>query len=253
MRLTRRDLAAVVLAAGLGTRLRPLTDLRPKALCPVGNVPLVDLAIGRVRTVADDVAVNVHAGRAQMEEHLSARVHPVHTSVEEQAPLGTAGALGRLRDWISGRAVIVTNADAWHRFDLRVLLEGWDGRRSRLLVIEDPERGDFGSWRYIGSALMPWSAVRELSDEPSGLYEVLWQRQQEEGHLELVPVNGEFHDCGTPADYLAANLAAAGGSSVVAPTARVEGTVIRSVVWPDSVVERGECLVERIRAGALTV
>jgi MurNAc alpha-1-phosphate uridylyltransferase len=247
----RRDVAAVVLAAGLGTRLRPLTDLRPKALCPVGNVPLVDLAIGRIRTVVDDVAVNVHAGRSQMEAHLSGQ--RVHVSVEEAEPLGTAGALGRLRDWIADRPVLVTNADAWHRFDVGVLLEGWDGQRTRLLVVDDPERGDFGPWRYVGSALMPWPAVRDLRDEPAGLYEVLWQRQQVEGCLELVAVQGEFHDCGTPADYLAANLDASGGSSVVAPNARVEGTVIRSVVWPDSVVAAGERLVERIRAGTLTV
>ena len=39
--------AGVVLAAGLGTRLRPLTHLRPKALCPVGGVPLLDLALER--------------------------------------------------------------------------------------------------------------------------------------------------------------------------------------------------------------
>jgi N-acetyl-alpha-D-muramate 1-phosphate uridylyltransferase len=249
--LGRQEVAAVVLAAGLGTRLRPLTDLRPKALCPVGNVPLVDLNIGRMRTVVDDVAVNVHAGRTQMEAHLSA--HRVHVSVEEAEPLGTAGALGRLRDWIADRPVLVTNADAWHRFDVGVLLEGWNGERSRLLVMEDRERGDFGPWRYVGSALMAWSVVRDLSDAPSGLYEVLWRRQQAEGQLELVTVEGEFHDCGTPADYLAANLAASGGSSVVAPSAIVEGTVIRSVVWPDSVVAAGERLVDRIRAGSLTV
>jgi NDP-sugar pyrophosphorylase family protein len=45
------DLAGVVLAAGLGTRFRPLTGLLPKALCPVANVPLVDLALERPRAV----------------------------------------------------------------------------------------------------------------------------------------------------------------------------------------------------------
>ncbi|MGN6693052.1 MAG: sugar phosphate nucleotidyltransferase, partial [Aquihabitans sp.] len=43
------DLAGVVLAAGAGTRLRPLTIERPKALCPVADVPLVDLALDRLR------------------------------------------------------------------------------------------------------------------------------------------------------------------------------------------------------------
>ena len=58
------ELAAVVLAAGAGTRLRPLTWLRPKALCPVENVPLVDLTVGWARVITSAVAVNVHHGRA---------------------------------------------------------------------------------------------------------------------------------------------------------------------------------------------
>src|SRR5436190_16800082 len=94
------DLAAVVLAAGAGTRLRPLTRLRPKALCPVDNVPLVDLAVGRARTVTSAVAVNAHHGRALMEAHLPRRVH---LSIEAPEALGTARALGQLRDWMAGR------------------------------------------------------------------------------------------------------------------------------------------------------
>ena len=50
-------LCAVILAAGVGARLRPLTDIRPKALCPVGNVPLLDRALDSVRPYAADVAV----------------------------------------------------------------------------------------------------------------------------------------------------------------------------------------------------
>src|SRR5688500_9870847 len=50
----------VVLAAGEGRRLRPLTELLPKPLCPVANRPLFDIALERVRTVADLVAANVH-------------------------------------------------------------------------------------------------------------------------------------------------------------------------------------------------
>src|SRR5688500_13503964 len=101
------SVAGVVLAAGAGTRLRPLTLFRPKALCPVNNVPLVDLAVGRVQAATPSVAVNVHHGRGQLERHLAGRVH---LSVEEEEPLGTAGALGRLREWIDGRPVLVHNA-----------------------------------------------------------------------------------------------------------------------------------------------
>lgn len=242
----------VVLAAGLGTRLRPLTDIRPKALCPVNNVPLVDWALERVRTVAQDVAVNVHAGRAQMEEHLAGA--GVQVSVEADAPLGTAGALGRLRDWIAGRPVLVGNADAWHCLDVRALVDGWDGDRPRLLVVHDPARGDFGPWRYVGSTLLPWRIVAGLEASPSGLHDRVWMPALANGTLELVEAEGEFFDCGTPPDYLAANLCASGGESVVGEGAVVEGELVRSVVWPGGVVGKDERLVESIRVGAdLTV
>ncbi len=120
-----QGLVGVVLAAGRGTRLRPLTRLRPKALCPVGNVPLVDLALDRVRPAVDDVAVNLHHGRRALDLHLA---DDVHRSVEEDEALGTAGALGQLRPWIDGRGVLVVNADAWCPGSLAPFAEGWDRR-----------------------------------------------------------------------------------------------------------------------------
>ncbi|MGI9118832.1 MAG: sugar phosphate nucleotidyltransferase, partial [Acidimicrobiales bacterium] len=115
------SLAALVLAAGSGRRLRPLTDLRPKALCPVGNVALIDLALARVAGVvpAGAVAVNAHHLRHQLEAHLAGRVH---LSVEEPQALGTAGAVANLRGWLDGRALLVVNADAWHTADLAPLV-----------------------------------------------------------------------------------------------------------------------------------
>ena len=201
----------MVLAAGAGTRLRPLTDLRPKALCPVADVPLVDWAIERLRPVTAAIAVNVHHHRDQLEDHLAGR--DVHVSVEAEQALGTAGALGFLRPWIAGRPVVVTNADAWLRVDLRPFVAGWDGQRVRLLVVRDPERGDFGNLRYAGVALLPWSVVRGLEPVPSGLYEVCWRPAWERGALDFVVHEGEFVDCGTPADYLTANLLASGGGT----------------------------------------
>ena len=62
------SLAGVVLAAGPGTRLLPLTRLRPKALCPVANVALVDLALARARSATADVAANVHHHREMLED-----------------------------------------------------------------------------------------------------------------------------------------------------------------------------------------
>src|SRR5215210_3356347 len=65
------SLAAVVLAAGAGTRLAPLTTVRPKALCPVGGRPRVDLALDRVEAVVgsgpEHVVVSADAHRDQLE------------------------------------------------------------------------------------------------------------------------------------------------------------------------------------------
>lgn len=242
------DVAGVVLAAGAGTRLRPLTRLRPKALCPVGGVPLVDLALARVGAVAADVAVNVHHGREQLEDHLGSRVR---LSVEPDVALGTAGALGRLRPWIDGRPALVVNVDAWTTAPLAPLLDGWDGERIRVLVAGPPV---VSPRMRLAGALLPWWAVEPLAATPSGLWEVSWRDAADAGRVEAVAVAGgvPFVDCGTPASYLAANLTASGGAPVIGEGAVVAGTVERSVVWDGAGVGPREHLVLAIRADAGT-
>lgn len=242
------DLVGVVLAAGRGTRLRPLSRLRPKALCPVGNVPLVDLALERVRPSVGAVAVNLHHGRRALDAHLAG---DVHRSVEADGPLGTAGALGQLRTWIDGRGALVVNADAWCPGSLEAFVEGWDGERVRLLVASDD---DLQPTSGLAAALMPWSDIADLEPVPSGLYEVSWRPAQAAGRLEVVRHDGPFVDCGTPRQYLTANLLWSGGESVVEPGAEVEGSLDRCVVWSDARVRRHEELTCSIRArGGLTV
>jgi N-acetyl-alpha-D-muramate 1-phosphate uridylyltransferase len=250
------DIVGVVLAAGLGTRLRPLTEVLPKALCPVANEPLVDGALRRLRTIGiSEAAVNVHHHRGRMVDHLAPL--GVHVSVEEDEPLGTAGALGQLRGWIAGRPTIVHNADAWFAGDLGAFVDGWDGERVRLLTVPArPGLADFDDRTFAGVSLLPWWAVAPLEAVPSGLWEVSWREATEQGRVDLADLDGPWFDTGTPANYLAANLAANGGASVIAPDATVDpsATVVRSVVWPGAVVGPGEHLVERIRApGGITV
>ena len=85
----------------------------------------------------------------------------------------------------------------------------------RLLCKETGELSDFGTTKYVGACLLPWSAVRTLEAEPAGLYERLWRAADDIGALELVLTGGRAIDCGRPSDYLAANLHASGGASVV--------------------------------------
>jgi len=250
------DVVAVVLAAGAGVRLRPLSTLLPKALCPVDGVALVDLAVARARSVTPSVAVNAHHGLDRVREHLATAVAAgaVLLSVEEPEALGTAGAVGHLKGWIDGRPVLVVNADAWHGADLRAFVAAWDRRCTRLLTVVDARRGTWGDRRYAGAALLPWSEVERLDDRPSGLWETSWSRLEPGRDLDLVDYDGVFFDCGTPADYLAANLAASGGRSVIGEGAVVEGTVESTVVWPGARVDRGEHLYRAVRAtGGVTV
>ncbi|MEU1243181.1 sugar phosphate nucleotidyltransferase [Micromonospora parva] len=274
------QLCAVVLAAGEGTRLRPLTERVPKALCPVGNVPLLDRALVRLAglglTGPDRVAVNACYLGEQIVEHVGDRAH---LSVEPGDPLGTAGGVARLRDWIDGRPVLVGNADAYLADptappgpDVAALLDGWDGHTVRLLgqPAADPAApGTFAGHCFTGFSLLPWRLVRDLPVVFSDLVRAVWRPAEAAGALAVVPYPGTFFDTGTPADYLAANLhAAAGGAlvaesatvtgrcveSVVGAGARVDGDVFRTVVWPGATVRAGERLENVIRAGSdLTV
>lgn len=223
--------------------MRPLSIDRPKVLCPVDNVPLIDHAVDRLRTVTDLVAVNTHATQDLLHAHLETTHPDVVISVERGARLGTAGALGALRDWIDGRATVVVNGDTWCPGGLDALLEGWDGKSIRILVAGE---GTFGSSAPIAGALMPWSDVATLDATPSGLWEVSWRTALADGRVDTVAHLGSFVDCADPADYLRANLEAAGGS-VVGADAVVEGEIEDCVVWDGATVERGEQLTRAIR------
>ena len=201
------SLAGVCLAAGAGTRLRPLTDLLPKPLCPVGNRPLLDWSLAALSRVTSDLAVNVCHHSDLMLAHLAAHHPGVHVSVEEPPALGTAGGMARLAPWLDGRAALVVNADTWHRVDLSVVLDGWDGDRVRLCTTTP---GGFGPGSTVVASLLPPWAVARCRPEPSGLWEVVWSSALRDGRSETVHVDGPVVDCGTPADSLRANLLVAG-------------------------------------------
>ena len=227
--------------------MHPLTLERPKVLCPLAGHTLIDHALDRLRLVDADPAVNVHESQPALDEHVAGRAT---VSVERGARLGTAGAVGALRHWIDGRALLVVNGDTWCPGGTPELLEGWDGERIRILVAGSEPLGP--SSRVAG-ALMAWDDVRSLESVPSGLWEVLWRDAHARGRVETLHHRGPFVDCAGPAEYLEANLVAAGGS-VVGPGAEVSGTIEDCVVWPGARVHAGEHLDRAIRTdGGRTV
>jgi NDP-sugar pyrophosphorylase family protein len=267
------EVCAVVLSAGEGTRLRPITTTLPKPLCPVGNVALLDRALARLAAHGlagpDLVAVNTCYLADAIESHVDGRAHV--SREPGPAALGTSGALHRLRDWIAGRAVLAMNSDAYlsgNGRDLAPLFDRWTGRTVRVLTVpagrKPPEFP--GEQRFAGASLLPTDLVAGLPAGRSELVLTIWRPAQRAGRLEVSPYGFGYLDTGTPGDYLAANLDCLppdGGSlvaadasvtgrvscSVVGPGACVAGSVSRSVVLPGASVSEDEDLVGAIRLG----
>lgn len=107
---------AMVLAAGLGTRLRPFTQLRPKPLFPVMNVPLLVRTIDRLRLNGiTSIRVNAHHLHEQIVRELSG-YGDVALQIEEEI-LGTGGALRLAADCLEDGPVLVVNGDICHDID----------------------------------------------------------------------------------------------------------------------------------------
>ncbi len=104
---------AMVLAAGLGTRLRPITDRMPKPLVPVGGKPMIDRVLDLLTEAGiETAAVNVHHHADQMEAHLAARAAPrIVISNERDQLMDSGGGLAKGLKCLPAGPVLVMNAD----------------------------------------------------------------------------------------------------------------------------------------------
>lgn len=117
---------AMILAAGLGTRLRPLTDELPKALVPVGGVPVLERNARRlVAAGADRLIINVHPFADAIRTHVAGAEHygvDVRIAHEVDAPLETGGGLLAARPHFREEApFLLHNADVYTDLDLEAL------------------------------------------------------------------------------------------------------------------------------------
>jgi MurNAc alpha-1-phosphate uridylyltransferase len=139
---------AMVLAAGLGTRMRPLTDDRPKALVAVGGKALIDHTLNRLAEAGVERAVvNVHAFADRLIAHLNACVGPLEIVISDERdhtlPLETGGGIKAAAAHLGEAPILVANIDSvWIEDDeppataIRDLCAGFDPERMscRLLL-----------------------------------------------------------------------------------------------------------------------
>jgi MurNAc alpha-1-phosphate uridylyltransferase len=219
---------AMVMAAGLGQRMRPLTDSRPKALIEVGGKALIDHILDRLEAAGVTRAVvNVHAFAEQMQAHLARRRSPeILISDERAALLETGGGLKHARAMLGEAPIWVANSDyvwATVRDDaLGMVAATWDPAAMDACVIVAPKArtsgfdtpGDFtrdaaGRLTLRGEAAeAPLHCFGVQIIDPQRVYDVaatkfslfqVWQAAAARGRLVGVEPDGFWMQVGDPA------------------------------------------------------
>ncbi len=221
--------SALVLAAGLGKRMRPLTATRPKPLVRVGGKALIDHSLDRIAAAGiPSVVVNAHYLADALEAHLHAGRWPfsIRISDEREALLETGGGMVKAAPLLTGDPFLVVNSDnIWTDGPTDTLLQlarQWDGDRmdALLLLVRHASamghtgRGDFhmtargvisrrrpgrvAPFVYTGVQLV---SRRLLRDAPPGPFStnILWDRAIGEGRLFGLAHQGQWFEVGTPA------------------------------------------------------
>jgi N-acetyl-alpha-D-muramate 1-phosphate uridylyltransferase len=227
---------AMVLAAGLGTRMRPVTDAMPKPLVPVAGKPLLDHVLDKLADAGvGDAVVNVHYFAEQIEQHLAGRRAPRITISDERSQLlNTGGGVRAALAFLGSAPFFLLNSDT-------LWIDGVDGNLNRLARAFDPARmdallllaptatsvgyvgrGDFamdpaGMLRrrrerevvpfvYAGAAVL---APAMFADSPAGPFSLnlLFDRAIEAGRLCGLRLDGVWMHVGTPEAIMAAEAA----------------------------------------------
>ena len=212
----------MILAAGRGTRMRPLTDHRPKALVAVAGRALVDHALAQVRG-ADRVAVNAHHHADLLEAHLAD--HPNVRISREPVLLETGGGLRAALPLLGRPAAVLTiNADmVWTGpRAIDTLRAAWDpARMDGLLLLTRIERRvepgrwafalddsgrlsrDEAGWDYAGAGIVRTEGLAAVEADAFSLRE-LWAPMMAAGRLHGVVHPGGWMDVGRPEAVAAA-------------------------------------------------
>jgi MurNAc alpha-1-phosphate uridylyltransferase len=220
--------SAMVMAAGLGTRMRPLTNHRPKPLVQVAGKPLIDHSLDKLREAGvNHIVVNVHYLPDMVRTHLAANASDLDISISDESGLllETGGGLVKASPLLPQDPFFCINSDnIWREYEGNALLDlakMWDGETMDGLLLIVPHAnafnhkgaGDFflendgrlkrrgeqqaAPFIYTGIQLI---SHRLLRDAPTGPFStnILWNRAISEKRLFGAIHNGDWFDIGSP-------------------------------------------------------
>ncbi len=218
---------AMVLAAGFGTRMHPLTEAKPKPLVEVAGKPLIDHVLDRLAAAGVARAVvNVHHFADLLERHLAARKQPdIAISDERGVLLGTGGGVTKALPLLNGEPFFLINSDTiWldgPTPNLRRLAERFDPAAMDALLLLAPAQGSIGyagrgdffmtddgrltargertaaPFVYAGAAIL---SPKLFKDAPRGEFPLtaLFARAAAGGRLHGLALEGRWMHVGTP-------------------------------------------------------
>lgn len=268
---------AMVLAAGLGTRMRPLSFLKAKPVLPVLNRPLLHWTLDLLaRHGVTEVVVNLHHKPDSVVRAVGdGRAFGLRVAWSREARiLGTGGGPHKVRRLLGDEPVFLVNGDVVFDFDLQDLLRRHRAARARatlaLVANPDPRRYSSivtgaGGWvralarlprpargqhsLFTGVHVLDPALLDRLHEGPSDIVRDLYAPLVDEGEDVLgVRVRGAWYDLGSPALYLRSQLQmlskrfrGLARGPLIHPAARVHARarVTRSIVGPGTVVDEG--------------
>ncbi len=220
---------AMIMGAGHGTRMAPLTDDKPKPLVRFMGKPLIDHALARLSAAGvDEVVVNVHAHAGLLEAHLKRLSAPkIMISDERTDLLDTGGGVKKARPLLGDDPIITFNSDSvWiegRRPTLTRMMEAWDPEHMDALLmiasatntIGEVRRGDFtmepdgrlvrreeqtvAPFMFAGVQIVKPTL---FDDGPEGPFStnLIWDQAMERGRLFGLRMEATWMHVGTPSD-----------------------------------------------------
>lgn len=219
---------AMVFAAGMGTRMRPVTDTLPKPMVRIGGRTMLDHMLDRLGAAGVGRAVvNIHYFADQIEDHLKGRTSPAITLSDERSRLlDQAGGICRALPMLGPDPFVICNTDAlWiagPRPNLPRLFADWDPERMDVLLLVaeaatsvgvdwagdfhmDPEgrltrrlEGDVAPFVYAGVGLMKPESFADLTDGAPVRLAPFFFDAAEKGRLYGTRLDGQWLHVGTP-------------------------------------------------------